>query len=291
MPVTRITSLGGRILSVSRDGVISNLVPDPQGNTVALRDSTGAITDTFSYWPYGAERTHVGASSTPFRYGGIRGCYRDAGSRLYVRARNASTDSARWLTLDPDSVRSMAVQNYKFAASNPVTYVDPSGLRYIGDDERRGWRPPRVGPLPRFSLNPWNPWCVEQQREIGSSLTGPRSPLVDLPGSVGGPKDALRHCTISCRVIRVCGMEAYRRGVLEHESGYAWWAKGSWDPVHGPMDLINDGHGLTCSGRPGSCIDECRRLYLKGTLAWYPREMWHPRKPEKQYPEVGPPTM
>ena len=46
-------TVNGEILSETRNGVESDYIPDPQGSTAALIDSSGAITDTFAWWPYG----------------------------------------------------------------------------------------------------------------------------------------------------------------------------------------------------------------------------------------------
>lgn len=135
MPVTRITSLGGRILSVSRDGVISNLVPDPQGNTVALRDSTGAITDTYRYWPYGAERAHSGVSAASFTWQGAAGAYQDSSRRTYVRARTTQVQLGCWTSRDPlntRGTRASGTESRTVADASPITRSDPSGLQVAG---------------------------------------------------------------------------------------------------------------------------------------------------------------
>ena len=70
MGIVRYTVANGQILAESRDGVAKRYVGDPLGSTAALVDTTGAITDTFTYWPYGEERTRTGSTPTPFRFGG-----------------------------------------------------------------------------------------------------------------------------------------------------------------------------------------------------------------------------
>ena len=82
MAIRRFTNLGSMALSESVDGVVSNYVPDPAGNVVALRDATGAITDTYAYWPYGALRTHSGANGQPLTYAGQIGYYGDRSDRI-----------------------------------------------------------------------------------------------------------------------------------------------------------------------------------------------------------------
>src|SRR5437588_9857996 len=76
MPTVRYTTINGEIIAEKRDGVRRLYVPDPLGSTVALLDSMQTQTDTFSYWPYGEERTRTGTTPTPFRFVGTAGYYR-----------------------------------------------------------------------------------------------------------------------------------------------------------------------------------------------------------------------
>ena len=67
------STFGGRVLAENRGGVIRQYLPDPLGNTAALADTTGTITDTYTYWPYGEVRTHIGTSTTPLTFLGTLG--------------------------------------------------------------------------------------------------------------------------------------------------------------------------------------------------------------------------
>src|SRR5436853_4679590 len=94
----RYTVVNGEVIAEKASGVRRLLVPDPLGSTVALLDNTQTQTDTFSYWPYGEERTRTGTTATPFRFVGTVGYFRDSPSRTYVRARHLKTAHGRWLT-------------------------------------------------------------------------------------------------------------------------------------------------------------------------------------------------
>src|SRR5436305_10804008 len=97
----RYTVVNGEVIAEKRAGVRRLYVPDPLGSTVALLDNTQTQTDTFSYWPYGEERTRTGTTPTPFRFVGRAGYYRDSATLSYVRARHLKTAQGRWLTPDP----------------------------------------------------------------------------------------------------------------------------------------------------------------------------------------------
>src|SRR5438876_1454504 len=96
MATTNYTVLDGEIISENRNGVERDYVPDPLGSTVALLDSTQAVTDTFSYWPYGEGRSRIGGTQTPLRFIGVGGYYRDTSGRTYVRARHLDKANGRW---------------------------------------------------------------------------------------------------------------------------------------------------------------------------------------------------
>ena len=89
------TTFDGEIVSENRNGVMRDYVPDPLGSTVALLDNTQAQSDTFSYWPYGENRTRTGTTATPYQFVGTQGYDWDSTSKTYVRARNLDTVQSR----------------------------------------------------------------------------------------------------------------------------------------------------------------------------------------------------
>src|SRR5471030_936620 len=94
-------TVGGEILSETRSGVRSDYIPDTLGSTTALVSSAHTITDTFSWWPFGESRSHVGSSTSPFGYIGNQGYYADAvGNRVAARRRVLRAQTAQWQTLD-----------------------------------------------------------------------------------------------------------------------------------------------------------------------------------------------
>ena len=127
MAVVDYLVVNGILLSETRGGVESDYIADPLGSTAALMSTAGVITDTFTYWPYGQVRSHVGSSVTPYQYCGTLGYYSDGASgRVYVDARVYIPSSTRWLTVDP---LWPTEQPYLYAGGNPPTFSDASGLK------------------------------------------------------------------------------------------------------------------------------------------------------------------
>jgi len=116
----------GEVLSETRSGVESDYIPDPLGSTAALTNSSQAITDTFSWWPYGDLRSHsVGSNSTPFGYVGTLGYYADGTTgRTYVRTSTLIPSLTRWQRVDYLWPRQSA---YTYVRSGPTSLVDSMG--------------------------------------------------------------------------------------------------------------------------------------------------------------------
>ncbi len=121
----RVTNANGRIIATKCGGVRSYHQHDALGNTIALI-TANAVTDTYTYWPYGELRTSTGSTVNPFRHGGAWGYYTDTTGRTYVRARTLGPGLTRWMTVDPLWPREVA---YRYASASPNRFMDPSGLR------------------------------------------------------------------------------------------------------------------------------------------------------------------
>src|SRR5690349_3412544 len=93
----RYTVIDSEVIVEKRAGARKLYVPDPLGSTVALVDNTQTQTDTFSYWPYGEQKSRTGTTMTPFQFVGTRGYYRDGTTRIYVRGRYFDSSKSRWL--------------------------------------------------------------------------------------------------------------------------------------------------------------------------------------------------
>jgi RHS repeat-associated protein len=128
MATTSFYTVNGSILG-ERTGTSPRIVygSDALGSVVRTIQNASVV-NTYRYKPYGATLSSSGSGSTPqFQWVGTQG-YRSTaltGAEFYVRMRHYSSTTASWTTVDPIWP---ATQAYVYAASNPTTMVDPSGL-------------------------------------------------------------------------------------------------------------------------------------------------------------------
>jgi len=257
MSTVRYTVMDGELLSENRDATKRDYVPDPLGSTIALLDATQTQTDTFAYWPYGEVASRTGGTATPFQYGGTLGYYTEGSSgRLYVRARHYSSTSGRWISEDPIGFDGGDYNLYRYAQNSPTSWYDPTGTKPVYPNDPRWPKPPDYYPpdpglfdclltWPPSPLNYGESRCIKEKYDRAVEAQKRLDPKKFPPGN-GGPRDAFRHCVGACLVLRECGENAYKHGIIDHEINNAWWAKGSWNPTYSPMDLANDAEGLQC---------------------------------------------
>ncbi len=103
-------------------------IHDGHGGVIALANNEGTITPDYKYDAFGTQYIPMVDDSNPFRYCGE---YYDKESDLiYLRARYYDPSDGRFLTQDP--VKD-GLNWYVYCYSNPVAYVDPSGLTTLLD--------------------------------------------------------------------------------------------------------------------------------------------------------------
>ncbi len=120
----------GALIGLRSGASRSYYLLDGLGSVVALTDGSGAVTHSYSYDPYGVTtETTSSAVANPWRY---TGQYFDAATDLYkVGARYYQPDLGRWTQQDPSGQDSNA---YLYVGANPINFVDPSGLGFLGID-------------------------------------------------------------------------------------------------------------------------------------------------------------
>jgi len=122
------TTINGVLYHENRGGVETEYIPDTLGSLIGCRDSSGNVTYTADYWPYGEVRTSTGSKTSPWGFVGLLGYLTDIAKRLYVRARHYRPSVGQWQTVDPVWPFEWA---YRYAYSSPENYVDFTGRNPI----------------------------------------------------------------------------------------------------------------------------------------------------------------
>ena len=103
---------------------------DQTGNTIALTNNAGNVTDTYAYEPFG-NTTSQGTSHNPFRFVGQFGVVDDGNGLQHMRARYYRPDLRRFVSLDAlygQVTDPMSLNRYQYVMGNPIIGIDPTGL-------------------------------------------------------------------------------------------------------------------------------------------------------------------
>lgn len=110
--------------------VVTYIHTDALGSRVAETDQNGNIIAKYAYDPYGGAISHSPGDGV-----GFAGHVHDAQTGLsYMQQRYYSPETGGFLSVDPISARSGKFANfnrYRYANSNPYSFVDPDGRAAI----------------------------------------------------------------------------------------------------------------------------------------------------------------
>jgi len=102
---------------------------DGQGSVRYLTDTTGAVTDRYTYDAFGNQLTSSGTTPNVYRYVGEP--FDQALQLTYLRARYMSPASGRFLSMDSAEGNPFdppSIHKYLYAGGDPTNRLDPLGL-------------------------------------------------------------------------------------------------------------------------------------------------------------------
>ena len=124
--ITRYVYGIGLLYEVDESDVATYYHFDQSGSTIALTDTSGAVTDRVEYSPFGTITHRTGTTDTPYLYAGQFGIQAESNGLLYMRARYYSPELKRFINSDPARFDG-GMNWYAYANNSPLMYVDPNG--------------------------------------------------------------------------------------------------------------------------------------------------------------------
>jgi RHS repeat-associated protein len=132
---------GGLIYEIAESATTTNTRSyhsDLRGSTVAIANSSGAVTDRIEYSAYGLMTYRSGSTDTPFLYNGSYGVMSEPNGLLCMGERYYNPYLSRFINADPSGF-SGGLNFFAFANGNPITRLDPSGLGAIEAASGGSW--------------------------------------------------------------------------------------------------------------------------------------------------------
>ncbi len=126
-------NLADTLVATDDNGTLNHVHTDHLGGTNITTDTTGVITQTLDYYPFGDTRVDVGADNETKQYTGYT---KDASTGLhYAGARYYKNNIGRFISQDPastfESERFLTdpqqLNTYTYARNNPIAYIDNNG--------------------------------------------------------------------------------------------------------------------------------------------------------------------
>ena len=124
-------------VTLSETGMIPTYhyyLKDHQGNNRVVINQTGIVEEVNHYYPFGGLLGGTTNSSQPYKYNG-KELDRMHGLDWYdYGARHYDAVLGRFTTMDPMAEKYYGVSTYAYCESNPIFYVDPTGMELEGPD-------------------------------------------------------------------------------------------------------------------------------------------------------------
>src|ERR1700722_5393386 len=121
------TVIGGQVAAEDRGGTRSRYVGDILSSTLALLNTSQAVSDSWSYWPNGETTRLLGNTPVNLLFVGGDSCRQDSTSKTYMQSRILDTAKAKWMTQDGIGFASGDENFYRYVFNSPTTFTDPTG--------------------------------------------------------------------------------------------------------------------------------------------------------------------
>jgi RHS repeat-associated protein len=125
-----IHGASGLLASIDAAGTGSTYHFSHRGDTLALTNAGGNVTESYGYSPYGVT-VSANATWNPFRFIGQHGVMDEGNGLQFMRARYYSPSVGRFLSMDQlpgSATEGQTLNRFAYATGEPIMKVDPSGF-------------------------------------------------------------------------------------------------------------------------------------------------------------------
>jgi RHS repeat-associated protein len=170
-------SLGERIdepLAMLRSGATSYYHADGLDSVTSLRNTAGALAQTYTFDSFGKQTASSGSLTNPFQYTGRE--FDSETSLQFVRNRYYDPQAGRFLSEDP--IRFKGGTNfYAYVLNDPVNYIDPLGFKPCKWYECKFWNWVPGVAIARCGI--WSHYCLKVVNERKQEELAHPAPLTD----------------------------------------------------------------------------------------------------------------
>ncbi|WP_418790274.1 RHS repeat-associated core domain-containing protein [Phosphitispora sp. TUW77] len=99
---------------------------DNKGSTISLTDSSGAITASYAYTPFGSVDQKTGNLYNPFSFVGAFGVMDEGNNLFFMKRRYYDSLTGKFMQKDPTGFAG-GINLYAYVENNPLTRIDPEG--------------------------------------------------------------------------------------------------------------------------------------------------------------------
>ena len=128
---------------------------DAVGTARGLADASATVTDSYVLDSFGSPTAAATATVNPYRYGGAAGYITDPSGLQQLGARFYWPEVGRFIQQDP---LGDGMNSYAYVGNNPVSRIDPEGLKYLDLSGGVGLWPfypvAGIGPMGGLMLGP-----------------------------------------------------------------------------------------------------------------------------------------
>jgi len=166
-----LEGIGGLLAKITPEGIVACYYHDALGNTRAMADGLGNLTDTYGYDAWGAVMEHSGSGNEKYAFVGKYGVSAEADDGLLMMGlRFYDPLTGVFLQKDPFPgylEDPTLLHPYMYTRNDPVNRIDPTGESWLSDG--LDWLKESLAPAGRW-VNQQIEYATQKAAEVGRAV-------------------------------------------------------------------------------------------------------------------------